>query len=522
HSSSDNLTILNNIFATIEQEHQGTLERFESYGNLVKEVDNQGNVTYTPIGLPNIASFISNGEVVPYYDSYEDMLRDAQYSYFMNVTSFAFLSDKNMKYRKHFADAVKRNKGLVGFGTRYEKHSETGKHIQASLIREVRELNKWAAKSDIADGQGLLSDLAFEEYILKQGGIKPKYIEPVLQKVRLGVPISIEEQTLLDSINASYAPKKTVAVDSKTYHKLSYAILTREHTSRVLPGKEAEAKSLRERIMSEEAIQYDDSLDKPTRLAARNRARKLYMQLELVLVARTGYEKLHNLRQHMFFFEIDAVMPESASKLARPIAAHEKNGHYNLYSSLHTMSNSDWMLQTEIPTGKREITYLSQLLHIIDNEQRDLNAHVDIFGKQMTVKEARDRYRYLVGARIRTAVNEALKELGELTEEGGYLAKPDFKMWHKKVMETLLESGSDESLLGFARDMITAQVDGSNLAQHMFKYNLSIPAIEGKFEQLFLAHFTKNVIKAIVPGQKFVIMSGFGQDKVADRLTDTV
>jgi hypothetical protein len=455
----------------------------------------------------NIVDFNSNGEVMSgstfpkaptfYYELNEEnrianVLADYVVTHFISVTAYNDLIDGNHAKTKDSFDRVKRNGG----GAAYGPNAGRGE-ANVAIMEDSSLINVFGGKQKERGDAGAYMTLDRWRFLWKRigkGGIKA--LEPILNKVRFGTAISWNEKMKLEQYDNMLNSVKGVYYDGNNYHKLSYTILTREFTSNLIKGQESLAKELSNQILAAEAI--NDYAH----------AKMLELKFESLWQPIQGRELLHNLRQSMLYQNVDEVLPQSASKINTVIPAKEVKGKYDFtYAKIKT-KNENWRLQVEVPTGKLNITYFTQVLQLIDNEQ-NLDAIVEFKGKTMTVREVRNQYRTNLANRIKNAVEQALNELVDVDENGDY-QRNDKKTinFYNRAVETLLLSGSDSTLLNFFKTTI----DGT--ASDLF--NLNLPATERKFEQLFLSHFSGGVLQAKVPGRKMSLVPDVGMNIPVD------
>jgi hypothetical protein len=421
---------------------------------------------------------------------------------YINASAFNELIDKNAAYAKDPIDRVKRNGGKVAFG------DGAGSGLSRfAYIKEPIAYTKFGPKVDRADAQSQLS-LEGYEFLLKRWGRYPESKEHLFDKIRWGLEdLTWDEIKELEKANIILNSKKTMLYDSEVYHKLSYQILTRQYTSILPESSRDEAKTLRDQIM---AIEKELEALEPGTQEARDLHEKLEVykaEYEYLWWPNPMHVELHNMRRNMMFNKIVGVLPESASKLRRPIAATEVDGHFDFAYSAEDLANENWRLQMETPSGKSKIVTPSQVLNLIDNEIIDLYEDYKLQGKDYTMQQVKDKYHKLLGERVEVAMNSAMQQLGEI-DGAGFLKSLDMEKFRIKLYQTLIESGADDSLLNFFRE-------SANGGKEM-KYNANLPAISGKFQQLFLAHFSKGVLQAKVPGRKVSLISDWGNEVVVD------
>ena len=433
------------------------------------------------------------------YSDVEDFLGNFFINDFINSMSYNLLVDKDPRIRKDAVDAVKRNAGSLAFGGNLGRGEFTVAY-RDEQEKEYEIVNGQKKEINRDDGQAHMTTDRFI-FVLKRLGKLGDSIKPIVDKLRFGEEITWEEKNTLDKLNCTFNSVKGVYFDGEFYHKLSYAILLREWTSWLPKKNEARAEELKAQIRELEAsVAFRKGVPEVLQ-----KVKYLWDEYETLWVARDGNKVLHNMRVNMQLNGIDEVLPKSASKLITPIVSVDKNGYHNFLYNTSKRKNEFWRLQVETPSGKTKVTFPSQLLQIIDNEQIK-SVTAALRGEVYEMDEVIKKYRKALADRVRNSVENAISVLGTFDEKGKF--QRDMVNFQKKIKEVLLASGSDEVLLDFFRDF---SVDGKSS-----KYNFNIPAIAEKFEQQFLAHFSKNVLQQIVPGRKVSLISDYGNEVVVD------
>jgi hypothetical protein len=446
---------------------------------------------------------VPNVEKLEQYKNLEDFLGNFYMSSTINNMAYNTLIDKDPRIRKGAVDAVKRNAGSLAFGP----NLGTGKFKVAFRQEQEKEyeiVTGDTKKINRDDGQAHMTVDRFIFALTRLGKVSDA-LKPILNKIRFGEVLTWEEKNMLDNAGATFNSVKGVYFDGENYQKLSYAILQRTWTSWLPEENKAEAEAIKNSIKQLEATAIFKNGDTNTRLLVK----QLWDKYETLWEPEENFKKLHNLRVNMQFNGIDEVLPPSASKLINPIVASEVNGHHDFSYNTVERKNEFWRLQVETPSGKTKIVFPSQLLQNIDSEQQMAEV-ARIRGEVYEMSEINKKYRQALTDKVRNSVEQAVAMLGEY-KDGKF--HRDVANFQKKIKETLLASGSDEILLDFFREL---SPDGKSA-----KYNPNIPAIRAKFEQLFLAHFSKNVLQQVVPGRKVYLISDWGNDVIVDS-NDTV
>lgn len=280
---------------------------------------------------------------------------------------------------------------------------------------------------------------------LRELGKYSKDVESVFNKIVQDEPITSEDLEVLSSNDVMLISDKDVYYDGQTYFKLSSFPLTRQYTSRQVP--------------------------QGTKGAHKSTINGKYYK------AYPGRDWEFNMLNEMEANNIDYVMPESASKGVTKDVSD--------IGSLkpHTYSNKHWGRQHEVPSGKTSITDGSQKNGLIASEQLDKE-----------LKPIVEKHDNLLAQRAKNSFYKAKNILKDNLGDGKYT----LKFILDKFQETLQESGADVNLLEFfSKDPNTGEP----------KYNLNLPITLSKFEQLYYAHFTKDVLYSKAPGYTMVLKS---------------
>lgn len=298
------------------------------------------------------------------------------------------------------------------------------------------------------------------------------------------INITEKDQEYLENALASANSKKTITFDglSGIYHKLSEAGLWRSSISYVSEFNVDEFQRLTDRAFE---LLLDDKSDIKEFKDLVSRIADLYEPIP-------GMEYLHNLANKMDKAGIDQVITESASKGATISPVDSFNG--DLSESSQLVPNSAKRLQTETPTGKDVITAGSQLINLIDTELDDEHTCILPNGESITLGKARDIYRNLMNQTRDNSFKQALTFIKDIGNQ------VDITKLREKIVSALEANNTDENLL------------------ELFEsgYNLNIPTILDKSEQVVLSHFSKGVLNQKVNGTKVSLMSDAGIDVVRD------
>ena len=238
--------------------------------------------------------------------------------------------------------------------------------------------------------------------------------------------------------------------------------------------------------------------------------------------------ELHNLRVAMESVEqkgidtISVAVPASASKAVKKNVVPKNvilNPNFNLsdQAQYDDFINSGYVtdlsakymrLQQITPSNKGTITDPTQIKQLITSEQ-DNNVRVKIGDTEMSLGEVRALYNKTVGDRVEIKYlqrrnlifdfQRAQDELQDSIELGEVTV--DLSAFLKYAQSALSASGSNPQFMElFELDETGAQ-----------KYDLNNPVTQNKFQQLFLAFFSKGQLSEKVNGESFALVSSFGK-----------
>ena len=238
--------------------------------------------------------------------------------------------------------------------------------------------------------------------------------------------------------------------------------------------------------------------------------------------------ELHNLRVAMESVEqkgidtISVAVPVSASKAVKKNVVPKNvilNPNFNLsdQAQYDDFINSGYVtdlsakymrLQQITPSNKGTITDPTQIKQLITSEQ-DNNVRVKIGDIEMSLGEVRALYNKAIGDRVEIKYlqrrnlifdfQRAQDELQDSIELGEVTV--DLSAFLKYAQSALAASGSSPQFMElFELDETGAQ-----------KYDLNNPVTQNKFQQLFLAFFSKGQLSEKVNGESFALVSSFGK-----------
>jgi hypothetical protein len=238
--------------------------------------------------------------------------------------------------------------------------------------------------------------------------------------------------------------------------------------------------------------------------------------------ARPGYEELHKLREKLEEFEarnqtITFALPKSASKgMTKNMAASMSAIKDENFTQL---DNRFWRLQLENPSNKIKITDPTQAKQIILSEQDDslevvfMGQDKDANGKPFTIGKLKELYNKDTAQRIKNNYFSARNQIFSIDEGYRELTKsidqnkitPKLGVFLKNAVKTLQSTGADPQTIEFFTPKYNKET-----GEYTPIYDLNHPMLLEKFTQLFLAHFSKEVMSEKVPGDSLALMSNYG------------
>jgi len=249
-------------------------------------------------------------------------------------------------------------------------------------------------------------------------------------------------------------------------------------------------------------------------------------------VAREGREELHNMRVKLEKHEEDEwaagrgtlamSVPKSASKMMNTNLVPENTDMVNEspIDPKYTMDlSADYMrLQMINPSNKIEIVDARQIKNLITSEQ-DLGTIVIMNGVETTVGDLIKRYHQLAGDKLKNEYfaqrnltfnwSSAISALDKVSDVNGYVptkskVDADLRAFVKYAVAGLEASKAKTQMLSYFK------VDKFGNPQ----YNLNGPMTHNKFEELFLAYFSKGILAGKQPGVSAALVSDFGMYSV--------
>ncbi len=334
-------------------------------------------------------------------------------------------------------------------------------------------------KGDKADAQTYVTAKGARYFAYGLGQLNEDFAE-MLDKIERGEEITSEDWFgKYQPANAYLNSKKYVYGDGQTFLKMSTVVLTKEETS---------------------------------------------VEVDGVFRPRPGMEELHYMRENMEAFEAEnqgkvaIVAPTSAVKMLKQniLPVETLSGSRNIITQdeVTLLNARDFGRQMINPSNKLEITIPTQIKSLITSEQyQGEDFKVRIAGENLSMNDVRTEYHKLVAAGVRFDYTQKRNLIFDL------LPHID-----GNIVNELERSGSIEpNLATFIRSAqanLKASAAGSNMIEFFadengeMKYDLNNPITISKFEQFFLAYFSKKVLAQKTPGMSLALKSDFGKGVV--------
>ena len=341
---------------------------------------------------------------------------------------------------------------------------ETNKINLVSFVEPTLESALSPKDIKVADAQAYGTVKTTRHIEFGIGNMTPA-LASALNKIEAGEVLQWDEIDGLVSQGNMLNSKKYAYFDGETYIKMSYITLTKELTS----------------------MQDSDG----------------------IWVAKTGQEKLHNLRVNLEALDkennsISIAAPESALKMMRknlnPIS--DLNGQPNGFTNDATTIYAKYFgLQQINPSNKKQITLQSQMKTINTSEQ---NPNDPVSQKTITSynKNLKYRSRLKYNAKVRLTFNvEDVKSEMEASKLNN-IVSPNLVLFSNYAVNSLQASQSNSNLIEFF----------SSDENNQLKYNLDNPYTIVKYEQLFLTYFSQGVFQEKVNGTSVALVSSLGKN----------
>jgi len=426
-----------------------------------------------------------------------------------NALKNAFLNDYLMSYginslmygdnatsSKNANDFVKRAKGMIGSGSNYGSGVTNIIPIRSEVVNKI----------DTTDAQTFNTPFHHLSVILNSKSIDNR-IKEIYQGIDSGLNYYINSEGELQKItkedydylydnNAQHQPNKTQGFGLDWYLKTSISPILRETTSRL---KNYSKENLKEALLIHKEL-FDLKLQaSPSDNAYITYLTKKYQNL---FEAIPGKEYKHNLLNELELNNAIAVY-DSAWKRSKYNIHEISNGQPFLYKNENgkkvissiSVPNASLIDQQKTDGVKKQITHPTQFLRLISTEQ--INETL-IYFKNKEIN-------------IGTALNVYEKQLAERTDKG-------FKALKKEMLDENGDAEWDLLLKSFIDSIEKSSADPQQLELFQQgnsskpKYNLNNPAIETKFQSMFLSFVSGGTLKQKVAGSKLSLMSSVGSE----------
>ena len=242
-----------------------------------------------------------------------------------------------------------------------------------------------------------------------------------------------------------------------------------------------------------------------------------YQNEEGAWVAKVGMERLHNLRENMERWEsqngdkIAIGAPESAVKMLKQnvIDNESMTAETMVLNKEHVtlLDAKDFGRQMVNPSNKLLITDPSQIKTIISSEQdvNDKDFKVVINGVELPMADVVSEYHRLTAAGLdfeyigkKNLIFDLIPHLDEEVLEQMDI-EPNLYSFIRTAQANLKSSAASSKEIEFF-----TEENGKP------KYELNNTIISQKFEQFFMAYFSKKVLSQKIPGVTLALMSDFG------------
>jgi hypothetical protein len=366
----------------------------------------------------------------------------------------------------------------------YKKNSTEFSEEFLELKNELTEDQLKKALKDgkiaVADAQGYGSTELFREIYSSLGRMTERG-HTIYDKIAEGKEITAGDQRYLAENQIMMNSLKMVYYDGNVYLKLSIAPLQKSQTSR------------RKKVTYTTKDGKSYSID--------------------TWVAQKGKEWLHDMRSKMEDgpTKIHLMGPPSMSKkmIKNPVMLNKDNSLPNIYKEEIQVINRDYFrLQQENPSNKLNIKDPTQLLKVLSVEQDPSVEVILPNGKKMTIGQINEMYSQVLGMRV-TEFAKFTKSFISEVKQG--VVTPKLKRLVSIFKETLEQSGASDKLLS----ILETTPSGTPI------YNINLPDVVSKFEEMFNAHFNK-IFSQKIAGYKTTLQSGFGHNIIFDKSTGKI
>jgi hypothetical protein len=417
------------------------------------------------------------------------MLANFFFNDYLNTYAFTSLLDGDyaMNYKMKdgkpdFTDPIKRNSGKVAAGSDMGE-GKTKVAIIKSINKNISGEHGVTGRADSTDAQTYGTMKWYKKY-LKATGKYNKQVKRIVKKLQRGIPISDAEYSILDRYNADIRPRKIVQRDMTSYIKTSLHTLTRNLTS-VNTTSIANINKLWDQY---EALVEDNKLDE---------ANEKLKYIQTFWKPLPGREELHDLLNKMETEDIGLVTFDSSVKTARRNVGTFENGQWNL--TPYDINDNTIREQVSTDNNKSKIVDGTQKMQLIWSEQ-DRNSTITFRGETIKLGDVVDAYQKFLGERVRKGTEKMRNTLKNGSEA-------NYKELHKSIKASLDASGTDPYL----QELFTLDENGTP------NYNWNFPAIEKKFQAMYLSYVSKDSLKQKAPGRKYTLVSDYGMNVMRDK-----
>lgn len=484
------------------------------------------------------ASEIVEGNTEPYknnllplgFQTKDGIDRSALKNAFLNdyIMSSGFnmlLYGDNANAAKNATDWVKRAGGVIGAGP----NAGEGKSNIILVKSQERFANlegQPSTKTDITDAQSFANVFWHMITVLKSKGALDKRTQNIYQALDNGLGIKginletnkfeyITEddlQYLYDNL-AQHQPNKTQGYSFENYWKTSVAILLRREVSKLID----ESAQIKRRIFDLHEKLFNNKLNNTDLFSKENERTRQYHEylndlysFQAYFKPAPGFRIRHNLLNQMEWTNSVVVFDSAWKRNKMDIHEIDHKGNMYLYKDRsgdetiipNELSNSAIIEQQKTDGVKNESIDGTQKIRLITTEQD--RETVSSFGKKnISIGTLVDTYDNLLDKRVAIGF-DSLKQK-TLNEDDTI----KWKSMLSSFQESIQGSSADPQLL----EMFQA---AENAKKDKPKYNLNNPAVETKFQAMFLAYVSKNVLKHKAAGSKFTLMSDYGYELVRE------
>lgn len=400
-----------------------------------------------------------------------------------NIAEFFFNSSMNsLNYNNlMFGDIAYNFKNPIDFVKRMAGPNSAGPAIgygesKVAILDDVYN----AKGTETTNAQGYSNPFWYTRTYLPALGKNTSAVKRIYDRVIKGYPLTREEISILKDQGALGNPRKIAFFDTFLYGKTSIKLLIREETSEFKGNS-------RDRAYVDSLYDNLKNLDQSS-----DEFKATIREIHKFWKPIRGREKLHNRLNKMELEDVPFVIHSSAIKGAITNLNANEEGEYQT-----TVINNQFVReQVSTDSMKDKIVHGTQLMQLISSEHKD-DTTVIFKGKNTTIGDLRKFYRKLLGDRV----IDSFRMMREAILDQDI---PKYKYLLDSFRGSILESGGDPLLM----EMFSSAYQAADMPE----YNLNLPSIEQKFENMFLAFMSKGVLSQKVPGHKFTLVSDDGYE----------